>query len=237
MEERPGLGKTWTVIGIAIAFVVLFVAILFVRQTYLYYRGIQQGKDVNPSRISRTQKLHPSVIAEIDQLKILVAGTSDVPYSGPASATHEVVEFLDFECPNSSAIEPQVRTLVNSRPDVKIIYRDYPILDLHPDALESAKAARCIWRLGDERLYWRFRETLFANQGKQDADGLRSYAGMLGANLAKYDACLRDPSVEREIDASISVGEQAGIEGTPTFFIDGMKVEGALPVELIDREP
>ncbi len=236
MEERPGFSKIWTVIGIAVAFAVLFVIILFVRQTYFYYRDIKQGKGVNPGQISRTKKLHPSVVAEIAQLKQLVSGTADVPFSGPASATHEVVEFVDFDCPNCLAMESQVRDLASQRPDVKITYRDYPILDLHPDAMDAAKAARCVWRQGDARTYWRFRETMLANQGKLNADNLRDFAGMLNLDLGRYDACVRDPSVEAQVNQSISVGENAGVEGTPTFFIDGIKVEGALPLELLDQQ-
>ncbi len=234
MEERPGLGKKWTVIAIGALFVVALAAVWFVRQTYIYYSDIKQGKGIKPGAITRKAQVHPAVAMEMDKVKKSVSGTENDPFLGPASATHEIVEYFDFDCPYSRTAESDVRVFADKNPDVKIVFRDYPITDTHPDAWNAAKAARCVWRQGDRRKYWLYRETLFANQGKLDDANLVMHAEILGLDVRKLQLCMADRNVDAEIQRAIDSAEQAGTSGTPTFFVDGVMIEGVLPFETLD---
>lgn len=123
--------------------------------------------------------------------------------------------------------------------DTRLIIRDFPITELHPDAEDAAVAADCVFRLAPER-YWDYHDRLFSDQaGQKTPDDLRVFATQLGLNMADFDSCVKFRVPLATIRQSEADGAAAGIEGTPTFFFNGVKVPGALDertLELIVRE-
>ena len=229
-ENKPWYGKAWAKALIAVGVLVLFGVIVFGRQTYIFYSNLKQGQKpvfYQPRRFSGTLKQDsrpPSVDPETQKRKVL--GSADEPFAGPATATHVIVEFLDFDCPYCKEALNSVHDILSLRRDVKVIIRDYPLIDIHPDAEMAAKAARCIWRQGKTGMYWKYHDLLFANQGSHDSDTLQSLAAQVGAD-SRFQPCVQGGLEDGRVQQSIIDAKAAGVSVTPTFFVDGVMVEGA----------
>jgi protein-disulfide isomerase len=161
--------------------------------------------------------------------RVKAEGPSSSPFSGSATASVRLVEFVDYGCPFCrDASEPLRRALARQGGDVFFQVRDFPVPDLHLQAPDAALAARCVWRQGDARRFWAFYDALFATQGQHTPEFLRARAGRMGASLAVYDACISARAPEADIQASVDAGIGLGIRGTPTFFLNGVMVEGVV---------
>ena len=163
---------------------------------------------------------------ERERNKGMVTAREGDPFAGPADAEHEIVVFVDYGCPYCKLAHPAIRDLIRTHPEIKISIRDFPVLELHPNAKIAAQAARCIWNQGHAEAYWRYVDLLYTKQEQQDASTLRTIAGQVGANLSAYDKCIRTAETNAAVGQSIMDAETAGVKGTPTFFVDGLKLEG-----------
>jgi protein-disulfide isomerase len=167
--------------------------------------------------------------------KVEVAATG--PAKGPADAPITIVEFSDYQCPYCVRAEPAVKEVLAAYPGkVRIVYRDYP-LPSHTLAPKAAEAAHCA---GDQGKYWEMHDKLFAVGGKLEVESLKGYAKDVGLDAGKFDACLDSGQKAAEVEQHRKAGEEAGVNGTPAFFINGRLVSGAQPVEtfkqIIDSE-
>lgn len=155
----------------------------------------------------------------------------DIPESrgyslGPDGAKITIVEFSDFACPYCREEYPIVRQLAAKyKGSVKIIYRDYP---LHENSVALALAARCA---GEQGFFWPMHDKLFAAQGSFSAADLPGMAASVGADKAKFSACYDAQKYLTDIQKDLSDAEYLKLKGTPTFFINGYKFEGAIPLE------
>jgi protein-disulfide isomerase len=120
---------------------------------------------------------------------------------------------------------------------VRLVYRDYP-LPFHARAPEGVRGGRCARR--DQGKYWEMHEKLFANQRALEVGQLKQHAKDLGLEAGKFDKCLDSGEKAATVDASKKAGEEAGVNGTPAFFINGRPLSGAQPFEkfkeVIDHE-
>lgn len=237
MEEiKPWYQRAWSVAVLIVLGLVLAGAGFFAWQVYTFYSQFKQGKQpvfFTSHRFSGTSDSTSSVtIIDRQSLKERVAGQGDDPFAGPASATHQIVEFLDYDCLYCKSALPTVHDLLRLRPDVKVIIRDFPLLDLHPNAEIAAKAARCIWRQGVPAFFWKFHDLLFANQDKRDADSLNQFATQVGAD-SRFITCTQNTLTDGVIQQSILDATAAGVSVTPTFFVDGLKIEGAADAQTL----
>ena len=230
-DKKPWYKRGWVITGLALSVVTLFGLGLFVRQTYIYMGQISKPWIPTPANSkTSTKQDQTNLLAQAQQAKIadMVKGRPGDPFAGPATATKQVVEFLDFDCPVCQQAAPQVLNLISKHPDIKFVIRDYPITDLHPDAMNAAKSARCVWNQGNPANYWRFYQLLFSTQGQHNVDSLRQNALLVGADPTAYDQCLSSNLVESSINQSILDAENVNIQGTPTFFVDGLRQEGTV---------
>jgi protein-disulfide isomerase len=159
------------------------------------------------------------------------------PSKGPATAPVTVVEFSDYECPFCVRAEPTVKELLAAYPGkVRLVYRDFP-LPMHSHAPKAAEAAHCA---EDQGKYWEMHEKLFASQGKLDTADLKSYAKDLSLDTSKFNKCLDSGEKAAVVEKSRKAGEDAGVTGTPAFFINGRSISGAQPLEafkkIVDEE-
>ena len=167
--------------------------------------------------------------------KIEVAATG--PSRGPAKAPVTIVEFSDFECPYCVRAEEAVKQVLAAYPDkVRLVYRDYP-LPIHARAQKASEAALCA---GDQGKYWEMHEKLFANHKELEIDKLKQHAKDLALDAARFGKCLDSGEKATVVEASKKAGEEAGVTGTPAFFINGRPLTGAQPFEkfkeIIDHE-
>jgi protein-disulfide isomerase len=157
--------------------------------------------------------------------------------TGPSNAPVTIVEFSDYQCPFCRRAESSVQEVLKKYGDkVRLIYMDYP-LPMHQFALKAAQAARCA---GDQGKYWQFHDALFADQSNLDDAGLKATADKLKLNTKKFDACLSDNMHLEQIRKSQQEGTEVGVDGTPTFIINGRMLSGAQPPSemesIIDEE-
>ncbi|EMF83856.1 thioredoxin-like domain protein [Leptospira weilii serovar Topaz str. LT2116] len=165
----------------------------------------------------------------------IVAGNN--PSIGPENAKVTVIEFSDFECPfckRSQDVNAQLRAKYKDQ--IRWVFRDYP-LSFHPNAMFAHIAANCSASQGK---YWEFFKVLFDNSGNLARDRVLDLARGMGLDMKTFSQCVNDASVRKEVEADMAEGEKYGVSGTPAFFINGIMIEGAQPIEaftkVIDQE-
>ncbi len=164
---------------------------------------------------------------------------TDGPSFGPASAKITLVVFNDFQCPYCRKFASTLRNELPKKypQDVRVIFKDFPIASIHPWAPAAAEAAHCIGD-GKPDLFWAFHDWIFEHQGEIQPDNLRAkvveFGKSHGIDEHALGACLDSHAKASEVDASLKEGKVLGIDQTPTFFLNGRKVPGALPWESLD---
>lgn len=158
--------------------------------------------------------------------------TSDDPRLGSSSARVKIVEFADFGCPYSREASFVLRELAVKYPEfVQFIYRDFPITDLHPNAQKSAEAGECADEQGK---FWEYHDKLYQNQNQMTEGSYVEFAEGLNMNVAQFESCLLSGRHTQEVLEDYQAGVDAGVRGTPTFFINGNRVPGSIPLEILD---
>lgn len=228
-QGRVWYKNIWILLGLFLAGVVLAGLTMFIYQTYNFYADAKGGRaDFMPISEPTAEMKMQTLLKEKQRQKYrdIVKGKEGDPYFGSVDAEHELVLFADFGCPYCKMAVQIVEEIKNKRPDIKISIRDFPIVELHPESFLAAKAARCVWAEGDPDKYHKYHNLLYAYQGNHDADSLMSYARQLGIDKSSFTSCLNSREIAAQINESITDAEKAGVTATPTFFADGIKVEG-----------
>ena len=168
----------------------------------------------------------------------------DDPVIGDANAKVTIIEFSDFECPFCSRFYTQ--TEIQLRKDyvdtgkVRLVYRDFPLSSIHPNAQKAAEASECADEQGK---FWEYHDLLFVKQeswaGTDGITAFKQYAKDLGLNSGQFDSCLDTGKYASETEKDFQDGSNAGVSGTPSFFVNGEQVVGAQPYsvfkQLIDK--
>ncbi len=157
----------------------------------------------------------------------------DNPSRGPADAPVTIVEFSDFQCPFCSRATATLKKLDESFPGkIRIVYRDFPLVQIHPNAARAAEAAACA---NDQGKFWAMHDVLFEHQDKLGEADLKQSAVALGLDAAAFGQCLESGRHSAEWQKDIAEGQRYGISSTPAFFINGRLVVGAQPYESFAR--
>ena len=179
-----------------------------------------------PEEVMADLRSTATVKVELVRPRSIVAGTG--PSRGPADARVVIVEFSDYQCPFCRRAEPTLNEIVKRYPkDVRWEYRHYP-LGNHPQAMPAAKAAVCAEAQGK---FWQYHDKLFAQEGSMDAAGLLDYAREVELDVALFEACQEAPDTLARVKADQQAGAEAGASGTPSFFVNGIYLNGARPVD------
>lgn len=151
---------------------------------------------------------------------------------GPPDASVTLLEYGDFECPYCGAAHAVVKELRESLGDrVRFAFRHFPLSQIHPHAERAALAAESAGRQGR---FWEMHDLLFENQDALEDDDLLRYAASLGLDMAAFAAGMEDEELQERVREDFVSGVRSGVNGTPTFFINGVRHEGSyqLPVLL-----
>ena len=155
--------------------------------------------------------------------------TDGAPVKGPSTAPVTIVEFSDFHCPFCKRVNSTLDQIAARYGDrVRIVFRDYPIDQLHPGARKAHEAARCAHEQGK---FWAYHDVLFDKAPRAGADDLKTYAKQVGLDLAAFDKCVGSGKHVAAVKKDIEEGAQLGVNGTPAFFINGRPLSGAQPLE------
>ena len=216
-------------LGTFLFVLVLAMVIIFGYNVFHYYRQIQSGV-IDPETYSfESTQANQSRLLAIAQAAPGSGelATTDDPSRGPVDAKLTIVEFADFGCPFSQQESYIVTALAKQYPnDVRVIYRDFPLTDLHPGADLAAEAGGCA---NEQGKFWEYHDLLFRNSGEFTQDVLVDYAGQLGRSMNKFSTCLESGKYTDEVKQDLTDGVAAGVTGTPTFFLNGEKIDGAVP--------
>jgi protein-disulfide isomerase len=152
------------------------------------------------------------------------------PWAGGEKAPVTVVEFSDFQCPFCSRAADTVGDLKKKYGDkVKVVFRHFP-LPMHKDARGAAEASMCVNEQGSAK-FWKYHDLLFKNQDKLDNASLEKFAKDAGADTKKFKECFDSKKFAAAVQKDMEYGEKVGVKSTPTFFINGELISGALPLE------
>lgn len=150
--------------------------------------------------------------------------TDGLPSRGGAMAPVTIVAFSDFECPYCGRAHPIVNELLREHEgQVRVVFRNYP-LSGHPRAMPAARAAVAAGRQGK---FWEMADLLFEHQRQLEDEDLERYAQQLGLDMERFAADLRSPETQAAIERDREEGHRLGIEGTPSFFVNGRRFSEA----------
>lgn len=154
---------------------------------------------------------------------------------GEVSAPVTLVEYTDFQCPACGAYYPLIKQLTEELGNkVRVVIRHYPLMQIHKNALPAARAAEAAGRQGK---FWEMYDQLFTNQSEwSGADDptksiFPSYAGKIGLDIEKFRQDMADASLDEKINRDRQSGNDLEITGTPTFFLNGKKLENPRSIE------
>lgn len=178
----------------------------------------------------------------------LAAQPADVPLGdalakGNPNAPVTIVEYSDFQCPfcyrHFTTTLPQLQTYIDNG-TVRYVFKDFPLHSIHPQAQKAHEAARCARELGGDEAYWDMHDLLFTNQGQwannpDHITVLKSLATQAGLPQTEFNDCLDSGRYADAVTADVTEGVQLGINGTPTFFINGQRLVGAQPFDVFQK--
>ena len=174
-------------------------------------------------------KTNVKVMLDPPRQMVSAAGS---PTKGSASAPIEIIEFSDFQCPFCLRADPTVRQVLTTYGDkIRFVYRHYPLPN-HPFARPAAEAAACA---GEQGKFWQYHDLLFANPSKLSDADLKQHAAELGLNAPQFNSCVDTHKLKAMIDKDVKEGEEAGVNGTPAFFINGRMISGAQPLDVFTK--
>jgi protein-disulfide isomerase len=152
---------------------------------------------------------------------------------GSADAPVTVVEYGDYECPYCRGAYRDVHRLLDQYPGrVRFVFRNFPIPQLHPHAEQAAEAAEAAAAQGK---FWPMYELLLRTSSKLDLDSLLRYADQIGLDTGRFENEVRGNVYAARIEADVSEGLRNGVNATPKFYVDGVRIDGKVPMEgLVD---
>ncbi len=152
----------------------------------------------------------------------------DSPSLGPADAKLTVVEFSDFECPHCQEMYSILKLVEPGFQQVRFIFKNFPLEQIHPWAMTAALAGRCVYKTGASSAFLKFQDSVFTDQDAITADNaweqLTQFAvTALGAqgSVDALHSCMTAPETKAAVDADVAEGKALGVDSTPTFFING----------------
>jgi protein-disulfide isomerase len=185
-------------------------------------------------------RAHTSVVVHLQappvpRPEVAVEGA---PFQGPAAAPVTIVEFSDFHCPFCKQVLPTLTRLLSRYGErLRLVFRDFPIDSLHPQARKAAEAARCAH---DQGKFWEYHDVLFSNAPKASPAQLKVYARQVGMDVPSFERCLSSGVHAAAVQKDVDEGIRLGVTGTPAFFVNGELLSGAQPLEsfvrVIERE-
>jgi protein-disulfide isomerase len=166
-------------------------------------------------------------VALLEPYRDQVAPTGPLRGSGNAPVT--IIEFSDFQCPFCGRFAPVVQDALKKYPSqVRLIYRHFPLTELHPNAQKSAEAAVCARNQGK---FWEMHDLLFAEQAYLSIDALKEKAKRLGLDSAIFNECLDSGNSADAVRLDAAAGQKLGITGTPATFVNGRLIRGTATLD------
>jgi protein-disulfide isomerase len=200
------------------------------------YLKQRKESDARAAFLKGLEKEH-TVIRSFDPLRFGVDAPGR-PSVGPVSAPVVLVLFSDFQCPYCKSFSATLKEVIKHYGDeVRLVFRQYPLTSIHPFAQRAAEASLCAEA---QNRFWEMHDLLFQSQNALKEEDLMARAGKLGLDTNAFSACLDSVRIGSLIHEDIRAGAAAGVDGTPTLFINGRYLNGVRPygevAAIIDEE-
>ena len=158
----------------------------------------------------------------MNQLKPAVGSKDHI--LGKNTAPLELVEYGDYQCPHCGHAYPIIKKVQRSLgADLKFVFRNFPLSEMHPDAFNAAVAAEAA---GLQQKFWDMHDIIFENQQKLDMINLFLYAKTIGLDLERFKNDIQKNTLIIKVEQDFESGVKSGVNGTPSFFINGKKYNG-----------
>ncbi|MFB5651626.1 DsbA family protein [Leptospira wolffii] len=204
-----------------------------------YLKAVQEDREKQALYQELRQKYETEIRGpELPPATKVAVETGDNPSIGPDNAKVTIVEFSDFECPYCAMSQTTTAALREQYKDkIKWVFRDFP-MSFHRNAMFAHIAANCAIPQGK---YWQLNNLLFKNGDKLRKENVISLAQQVGLNMGEFNRCISDEAAaKKSIQEDMAAGQKYGVNGTPAFFINGIMVEGNMPIQnftkIIDEE-
>lgn len=198
------------------------------RLAYVVVKDAAAGKNLAAIRaeLLKIANTPPPVLDE-QPTKLSIAGD---PMRGPSTAKVTIVEFSDFQCPYCAAATIEVAKILKQYPtNVRVIFKQFP-LDIHSQAHLAAEAALAAQAQGK---FWELHDRMYAHFREINPARILVWAHEIGLDMNRFDADLNSHKYAARVDSEEQEGERAEVEGTPTFFINGRKLNAAFDVATV----
>jgi len=214
---KPWYKRWW---GILLLLFLLLIGLSFLGLVLLIYAVSTTDSLNNAATSTSTNRAHINI--------------QDNPWTGSPEADLVIVEFADYTCQYSRQAFTVIRRLARQRNDVKFVFKDLPIVsDL---SLPLAMAGRCA---GDQGMFWQMHDRLFLAGRIDSRSKIYEIAERTGVNMTQFRQCMEEQEFLPEIRSDVKEADRLGVTGTPTWFINGYKVEGNAPYatfnQILDR--
>lgn len=155
------------------------------------------------------------------------------PVFGSKTAHQFLFIFADFECPYCAQVRKATEELVIKHPNVALVYKNYPLTQIHSHAMSAAEAA---WAAQQQGRFWQFHDILYSNQGSLGEDLYIRAASELGLDLKKFNSDRKSDSAKHAISADVSLADKLGISGTPFFLVNGQTFSGIVDISVLENK-
>ena len=186
------------------------------------------GRNIAPAEATTAEVQIPDNVRRYD------VPTEGDPSIGPDDAEITIVQFSDYQCPFCKRWHDEVfARLLQDYPDqVRIVFRDFPITSIHPEAYPAAEAAHCA---GEQGAYWQYHDALFSQKYGLGEAAYQKYAVELGLDTSAFAQCQTEDRYSSQISSDVDFASGLGISSTPTFFINGIALVGAQPYDVFKQ--
>jgi protein-disulfide isomerase len=198
------------------------------RLAYTVVKDAAAGKKLAEIRAELVKIANtPPPLLDEQPTKISIAGD---PMRGPANAKVTIVEFSDFQCPYCAAATIELGKILKQYPtNVRVIYKQFP-LDIHSQAHVAAEAALSAQAQGK---FWELHDRMYAHFREINRARILAWAGEIGLDLNRFQSDLDSHKFNAKVNAEEQEGEKAEVAGTPTFFINGRKLNASFDVATV----
>jgi protein-disulfide isomerase len=173
--------------------------------------------------------------------KAMLQQRADGPYRGSAMKDLEIVEFADFQCPHCKEAQANMDKIATDFPKARIVFQNYPLERIHPQAKLAAEYAVCVTKAGGSNAFFQYAQAVFDGQdGLATPDGttltLNSAVTKAGQDPAKIAACAATPQTSEAVEASVKLAQDLDVQQTPTLVVNGRQIPiGGAPYDTIKQ--
>jgi protein-disulfide isomerase len=224
--------RSW--VGTVITLSVLFLLGVFVWRVMYFAKQIRSGStDLSELNYSQTLSTITKIASQPVSDETVDVFLKNRPTLGTIGSPITIVEFGDFGCPYSRTSSFILRSLALKYPNqFSLTYRDFPLTEIHPFAQKASEAAACA---GDQQKFWEYHDKIYSNQESLEDASFVQFANQLNLDVPKFKGCFDSHKYANQIAEDFQAGMDAGVRGTPTFFINGNRIAGMIPQDILEN--